>query len=275
MLQKSDCWGWLYVISSAYLEPQKIYKIGYTKKRVETRLKELNAFSPTKNLLLYTVKTFRIPCPKQLETKLHKKFEHVKVRATGKLEWFYLDSKALMDLTRVVSSHCPETCNCSVTKRARANASKCKIIAHFRKQQGVEINRFDDSCPRRSLSSVLETFGINRTDENNYIFWNLIRQKELEVSEAVLDWCGYSGEYKTKKQVFLRLLKKNPHIEYREIVVSDNRKKRHIVISPFDFETLLMQMRSPKAIEIREQFSQIKRAIAHYTNYESTTCLSK
>lgn len=105
-------------------------------------------------------------------------------------------------------------------------------------------------------------------DRKNAFFWNIMLDKKIVMGDDLLSWCGYSGDYKHMKTHFLALLKKNSHIQYTEIEDVNYRKKRYIVMDPLDFESLLMQMRSRKAQEIRELYSFLKHISIQYTKYE-------
>lgn len=120
-----------------------------------------------------------------------------------------------------------------------------------------------------SYTEVCKKFGIDiLNDRRNSFFWNLLSNDKIIINDEVLDWCGYSGEYRTKKTNFSHLLKKNNHILYNEIRDEKNQRKYYFVLEPLDFESLLMQMRSPKAREIRELYSYLKYISTQYTRYE-------
>lgn len=40
----------------------------------------------------------------------------------------------------------------------------------------------------------------------------------MKIDDNLLDWIGYSGDYRTKKANIAQLLKQNSHIECSEIV---------------------------------------------------------
>lgn len=120
-----------------------------------------------------------------------------------------------------------------------------------------------------SYADVCIKFGIDVVnDRRNAFFWNLNWQQKVIINDEVLEWCGYSGKYKNMKTGFAQLLKKNTHISYEEIPDEKNKRKFYFVLEPRDFETLLMQMRSPKAREIREIYADLKNISIIYTLYE-------
>ncbi|CAH2109114.1 unnamed protein product [Euphydryas editha] len=120
-----------------------------------------------------------------------------------------------------------------------------------------------------SYSEVCRKFGIDiENDRRNAFFWNMMLDNMLVVNDDLLSWCGYSGEYKTMKNHFLSLFKKNPQFLYDEIEDTECRRKRYIVMDTMDFESLLMQMRSRKAQEIRELYSLLKYISMQYVKYE-------
>ncbi|CAH0717184.1 unnamed protein product, partial [Brenthis ino] len=125
------------------------------------------------------------------------------------------------------------------------------------------------SPQKLSCSEVCRKFGIDiEKDKRNAFFWNMMLNKEISINDDLLSWCGYSGEYKNMKTHFLSLLKKNPQCVYNEIDDPVYRKKRYIVMNTMDFESLLMQMRSRKAQEIRELYSFLKHISMQYMKYE-------
>ncbi|CAH0717174.1 unnamed protein product, partial [Brenthis ino] len=92
-----------------------------------------------------------------------------------------------------------------------------------------------------SYGEVCEKFGIDiNNDRRNAFFWNMMLDKKIIINEELLSWCSY--------YVY--------------------RKKRYIVMNTMDFESLLMQMRSRKAQEIRELYSFLKHISMQYMKYE-------
>lgn len=120
-----------------------------------------------------------------------------------------------------------------------------------------------------SYTEICTKFGIDiENDRKNAFFWNLLLTAKIVVNDDLLSWCGYTGEYKNMKMHFMALLKKNTHMAYSEIEDAQYRKKRYIVMESLDFESLLMQMRSRKAQEIRKLYSILKHISTQYTKYE-------
>ncbi|CAK1579815.1 unnamed protein product [Parnassius mnemosyne] len=120
-----------------------------------------------------------------------------------------------------------------------------------------------------SYSEVCEKFGIDiKNDRRNAFFWNMMLGKNIIINDDLLSWCGYTGDYRNMKTNFMSLLKKNPHFKYEEIDDASFRKKRYIVLDTLHFESLLMQMRSRKAQEIRELYSFLKYISMQYMKYE-------
>lgn len=107
-------------------------------------------------------------------------------------------------------------------------------------------------------------------DARNKFFWNTHLEKIIKVDENLLNWAGYKGEYMIQKKMFKKLLKKNPEIEYTSVKdeIDEKNQKTYIVLKWQDFESLLMQMRSEKSIEIRKIFSKIKELTLLYMSYE-------
>lgn len=120
-----------------------------------------------------------------------------------------------------------------------------------------------------TYTEVCKKYGIDITnDRRNAFFWNLLSNSKIVINEDVLTWCGYSGEYRNMKTSFAHLLRKNSHILYNEIRDEKNDRKSYYVLESLDFETLLMQMRSRKAQEIRELFTYLKHISTQYIKYE-------
>lgn len=119
------------------------------------------------------------------------------------------------------------------------------------------------SCATSSklfLDEVCLKFSIDlENDQRNNFFWKIQLDKRVPVTEELLEWLGYSeGE----------LLEINPQVKYHEIV-DDLRKKKYLVLRHFDFEILLMQMRTPKAVELRNIYFLIKTFYLKYWEYET------
>lgn len=81
-----------------------------------------------------------------------------------------------------------------------------------------------------SVNDVCNKFGVDiENDRRNRFFWKIQLDKRVMVTDELLIWLGYTADrYCNRKQAFLQLLKKNPHILYDEVSdVNDPRKKYH------------------------------------------------
>ena len=78
----------------------------------------------------------------------------------------------------------------------------------------------------------------------------------------------YTGKYKNQKSRITKWLKKNDYIEYYEVQDEDNAQKKYYVLNGIDFASFLMQMRTPKAIELRELYAIMKEIVMKYSQYE-------
>ncbi|KAK2574814.1 hypothetical protein KPH14_013074 [Odynerus spinipes] len=120
-----------------------------------------------------------------------------------------------------------------------------------------------------TYSEVCLKYGVDiENDRKNAFFWNMSMGDKVIVNDDLLTWCGYSGQYKNQKNNFTQLLKKNPQILYNEIKDEKNPRKSYIVLDTLGFESLLMQMRSPKAREIRELYYYFRHISTQYMKYE-------
>lgn len=262
------CAGIVYVISNSYLSKKNIYKIGFTSGTAVSRAAEMNTYIPVKELEYFPVFSFSVNCPRIVEQMLHERFAAQRVIEMDKREWFSLSFSDLNNLPRSVEQLQPEQCACALNSKKRLAAVTRTAIQVKRKAIEREIV-LPVTSVKLSYSEVCEKFGIDIDgDKRNAFFWNMTMDKKLKVTEDLLSWCGYSGEYKTMKTNFLSLVKKNPQITYDEIKDSVVTKKRYVVLDPLDFESLLMQMRSPKAAEVRELYSYLKHISVQYMKYE-------
>jgi len=121
-----------------------------------------------------------------------------------------------------------------------------------------------------SLNEVCAKFDLDiENDNRNRIFWNININQRVLVNEDVLGYLGYSGKtYHQKKIAFFKLLRKNDYIKYSEIACDSDPRKKYYVLSSLDFESLIMQMRTDKVVELRNMFSKMKYIITKYNEYE-------
>lgn len=133
------------------------------------------------------------------------------------------------------------------------------------------LNHLERTNTKLSVEEVFFMYGINiKNDVRNKFFWDVQFNKDVTITEEVLDWIGYSGsDYQAKKRTFRRLFQHKCDEELLTIVDQENPTKTYYVLPRKDFEMLIMQMRTPKAQEIRELYLKIKEIILLYMAYES------
>lgn len=126
------------------------------------------------------------------------------------------------------------------------------------------------SPTKLSFKEICEKSGISlEYDQRNIFFWNMSLSDEVVINNDLLHWCGYKGSFKRKKYAFLKLLKKqSPPLQYDKIEDTNYRKTKNIIMKTFDFQSLLMQMRSQKAAEIRMLYVHINHILMQYLKYE-------
>lgn len=122
-----------------------------------------------------------------------------------------------------------------------------------------------------TLRDVCDFYGLDLEDSKNKFFWNLNINNSVRINEEIIGWLGYSGDMATQKQNVVRFLQYK-NIEYTRL--RDSRKF-DIIISSVDFESLVMQLRSQKADELRMIFSIIKHIMLVYLKYESMVAKSR
>lgn len=126
-----------------------------------------------------------------------------------------------------------------------------------------------ENSNKLSIEDICERFGLDiKNDKRNKFFWNTNLTNSVLINEDLLNWAGYAGGYKHQNLNITKLLKRNKQIEFGQIKDEHNPRKRYYVVNTLDFDSLLMQMRTKKAIEIRELFSIIKHVFLKYTEYE-------
>lgn len=121
----------------------------------------------------------------------------------------------------------------------------------------------NEACLRMGLDIV--------NDERNRTFWEIGTDKNscVVIDEKMLNYFGYSGHsYHNKKVHIARLLRKNSHIKFEEVASEDDPRKRYYKLNSRDFETLLMQMRTRKATELRYLYADVKFILTKFCEYE-------
>lgn len=265
--------GSLYVVTSDFLKNKGIYKIGYTTD-FNRRLWEINAYAPVKELQCYpVVLTENINCVNNLERELHEHFQLQLCENTMKREWFHLTPQCIQLIELKITQHLSNAsaCTCRLAKRQKIEHHIRQYVnerARLALVQHVDVEQWV-SPTKLTLKEVCAKFDLDiENDHRNRVFWNINITQKVLVNDDVLDFIGYAGSYKYKKYSMTKLLKKNPHIEYSEIKDEENSQKKYYVLSALDFESIMMQMRTPKIIELRYLFSLMKFILTKYNEYE-------
>lgn len=125
------------------------------------------------------------------------------------------------------------------------------------------------SSVKLTLEQVCEKFGIDiENDPINRIFWNVNLTRQILINDDMLNYMGYTGTFCHRNQYFRKLLKKNASIEYTNVTDEKDHRKKYVLLSGIDFESLLMQMRTAKSAELRTIFSVMKMTMTKYCEYE-------
>lgn len=276
-MNKCSAVGHIYVVTSKFLLSKNLFKIGYIK-NIKRRLENLNCYQALKMLELYRHKVFLdIDCVRQLEQKIHQRFEEKKCTEMGKNEWFYLTSADIVELESMVINWLSTWKEC-VCHSALMNNEKNKVL----KENQKIINNLTPVALdpenwlatstiniKYTLSEICTRLGFEiLNDLRNKLFWDNQLLQFLVVTEDVLDYLGYFGDFRTKNYSFRKLLHKHSNIKYGEVTDKQDSRKKYVVLSGIDFEAVLMQMRSSKAMELRQLYSIMKIIFTNYCRYE-------
>lgn len=108
-------------------------------------------------------------------------------------------------------------------------------------------------------------------DHRNKVFWNITTNKKVIIDDQMYNYLGYSGQrYHKRKYTLAKLLKRpgNEYIQYEEVADEQDERKKYYVLSGTDFDIILMQMRTPKVVELRHLFSILKNIMVKQCEYE-------
>lgn len=86
----------VYLICSE-INGNRLYKIGYTKRDIEKRIKEFKTGNASS---FYLIDSFQSKWGTKIEARLHKLFKHKKVSG----EWFNLDNNDISDFKKICNS---------------------------------------------------------------------------------------------------------------------------------------------------------------------------
>lgn len=128
-------------------------------------------------------------------------------------------------------------------------------------------------CPfKLSLSEIGKIYDLDIVnDDRNKVFWNINMNNKVLIDDLMYDYLGYKGtSYSYKKHTLSKLLTNstNNYIQYEEVPDEKDPRKKYYVLSGIDFESLLMQMRTAKVVELRRLFSKMKTVFVKYCEYE-------
>lgn len=127
----------------------------------------------------------------------------------------------------------------------------------------------NESHGKLTLQQVCLKFGLDiENDHVNKIFWDIKSKSQILINEDMLNYMGYSGNFKDKNGSFKKTLKKMQNIKYTEEVDAKDPRKKYAVLRGFDFETVLMHMRTSKSSEIFTLLSTMKMCVIKYREYE-------
>ncbi|CCV02252.1 hypothetical protein IIV30_057R [Invertebrate iridescent virus 30] len=118
-------------------------------------------------------------------------------------------------------------------------------------------------------------------------FWQIVvgQVTGLHVSTSILQWFGYTGEYKAQKDAFLRILKRN-NISYQELTQKDKKiemyptiqeelqlipsnvkHSKFLIMEPDDLKMAIMQLKTKNGNTIRQYYIDLEKLLKMYTEY--------
>lgn len=204
--------GTIYILTSNYLKPKKLYKIGYSFNFNET-LHSLNAAHPLLGLTLYPVYIVdNVKCVISLERRLHAEFYYARCIETFNYRWFMLES--LDAAKKLISAHIERmhkyiACDCITPTEKQVYDDMHILVKTFNIEMWMQPQKL-------SFHNVCQQFGINIFDDIIIrVFANIIRTNKAILNDQLLDIIGYANRsFKYKINAILRLLHRNPHIVY-------------------------------------------------------------
>lgn len=148
-------------------------------------------------------------------------------------------------------------------------------------EQSKELTQFQDINVElliKNYSFKLSLYEIGRlfnldieNDNRNKVFWNINVNNKVLIDDLMFEYLGYKGmKYNKKKYAVQKLLTNhtNNYIKYEQVADEKYPRKKYYVLSGIDFESLLMQMRTDKVVELRRLFSKMKTVFVKYCEYE-------
>lgn len=117
----------------------------------------------------------------------------------------------------------------------------------------------------RFLNEICTKFDLDISNNRRIeLFMEIVATNKVIVNEEMLDSLGYSGQYSEKEDAFARLLLENPKIKYHVILDVKDRNHKNYILNGIDFESLIMRLGTPKALELLLLISLIKSSSLTY-----------
>ncbi len=139
------------------------------------------------------------------------------------------------------------------------------------------------------LLNIMEFIEVTKFKLNMVMFdyfWQVVvGNTSSHVTTRILEWFGYEGEYKTQKQLFIRMLKCND-ISYNELTLKDEEIKKYptiqeelqfipsnvtnskfLVMEPKDLKRAIMQLKTKNGNLIRDYYIDLEDLLKLYTEY--------
>lgn len=272
---------YIYIITNEYLRTKNLFKLGYTE-NFSNYLKQFNLYQPINELKYYKFKLYeKVKCTYILNKTLRRHFKHKQCRETGKNEWFYLSDNDLVYIDTIATAWINET-KCICRHQVKINKqldTMCSDQLEYYNQQiiNVQIKDIDSSVwieesnYKYSLNEICTKLNLDiKNNRQTKIFWKLTLTHKITIDDEMLDYLGYNGSYRMKCRKFHKVLQKNPHIPYK--IVSNKalkNSKQYCTMRDYDFEDILVLIRTKKAIQLRKVYSIMKAIILKYCEYEN------
>lgn len=144
--------------------------------------------------------------------------------------------------------------------------------------QSIDQINMVELCRSSNISITLEQFllfaKVDFKDPRYLFFFNLNNVDYVTVDDNVLDWLGFTGERKTRKDSFRRLLDTN-NIPYRKVCREGYRVSQYdIVMKADDLKQAIMTCSTRKCKEIRNIFITMEKVVRLYMQYKRIRSIS-
>lgn len=114
-----------------------------------------------------------------------------------------------------------------------------------------------------TLSEFSNYNGFKVHNQDRFYFWN-IESRLIEVTEDLLNWCGFPGRYAVQLNNLEEQLKKYKFPYNREL----NNGKLRITMHNEVFTHIVLMFNSPKAAEIRHMSRCLIKTMIYYQRYQ-------